>query len=223
MTPILVDRADIVRDDEMSSWRYKIARYRLDNFSTDWVTYLWGGEAVGWFPPLPEHLQHQRVDIKDFVKARTVQVKVREVIQFMEHVPLPLLALLDWGFSLDNPIRSAEGDVLKARLVAELRSLERSRRKFHTEELITHMQGVGKMALNMIVVEDREARLGNPLLPPGYAVYRGYLCKWTARGCFLAGGGREEIVQFMKNMKNMKGAWWKDAREVRFNRGTAVQ
>jgi hypothetical protein len=220
INPVLVDRVDIMKDDEIAYWRYKVARHRLDTFLTDWVTHLWGGEAVGWFPPLPPHLQHDRVDAKDIVKARTVRVKAREAVQFMEEVPLLVTGLLDWGFSLDNPNNTAEGDVLKDRIIAELQSLEKSGQKFYTEEMIAHMQKVGKDAVRTVVVKDKQARLGNPDMPPGYTAYQEFLCEWTARGCFLAGCGRNEIAQFMKDIKNKKGAWWKDVREVWFNRGT---
>jgi hypothetical protein len=157
------------------------------------------------------------------VKARLVRVKALEAVQFMEKVPLLVAGLLDWGFSLDNPENTPEGDVLKTCLIAELQSLEKSKHKFDTEELVAHMQKVGSEALSTIVVKDKHARLGNPVLPPGYVAYRDFLCEWTARGCFLAGDGRAEIVQFMKDMKNRKGAWWKDVREVWFSRGAAVQ
>jgi hypothetical protein len=81
INPVLVDRLDIMKDDEIGYWRYKIAQHRLNPFLTDWVTHLWRGEAVAWFPPLPSHLQHDRVDAKDIVKARTVRVKAREAVQ----------------------------------------------------------------------------------------------------------------------------------------------
>jgi hypothetical protein len=90
-------------------------------------------------------------------------VEIREVVQFMKDVSLLLIELLDWEFSLDNPMRSVEGGVLKGCLIAELRRLERSRRRFYTEELITHMEEVGKAALKIVVIEDKKARLENPL------------------------------------------------------------
>jgi hypothetical protein len=43
------------------------------------------------------------------------------------------------------------------------------------------------------------------------------------RGGFLAGGTKQEIVQFMKDMQTKKGPWWKGVQEVWFNKGAAVQ
>jgi hypothetical protein len=64
--------------------------------------------------------------------------------------------------------------------------------------------------------------MGNPVLPPGSEAYLEFLCEWAARGCFLVGQPRQEIVQFMKDMKPRKGVWPKDVLEVWFNRGAAV-
>lgn len=221
--PVLVDRADIMRSDELPYWRYKIARYRLDTFLTDWLTHLFSAEMEGWCAPLPERLQEVRADPKEVVKARTVYVRAREAEQLMQEVPIYVASLLDWGFSLDNPTKSKEAEVLRKYLVGELKRSEGSKRKFHTEELIEHMQEAGKKAFKAFVVEDKVARLGNPIFPPGYVAYREFLCEWTARGCFLTGGARREIVQSMKDMQTKKGAWWKDVREVWFNKGAAVQ
>jgi hypothetical protein len=172
---------------------------------------------------LPAHLEGARADPKGVVRARVVCVRAREAIEFMENVPILVAGLLDWGFTLDNPANTKEHDLLKAHLVAELQCLEASRRRFHTEELIEHMQNIGKTAFEVVVVDDKEARLGNSVLPPGLKANREFLCEWTARGCFLTGTSRRDIVQFMKDMKTKKGAWWKDVREVYFNRGAAVQ
>jgi hypothetical protein len=60
--------------------------------------------------------------------------------------------------------------------------LDVSKRKFHTEELIKHLQGVGKKRVKTCVVEEKAARLNIPVLPPGYVAYREFLCEWTARG-----------------------------------------
>jgi hypothetical protein len=56
----------------------------------------------------------------------------------------------------------------------------------------------------------------------GYVSYREFLCEWTARGCWLAGGAGTEIVEFMRDVKGKKGAWWRDVRECWFQRGAAV-
>lgn len=221
--PVLADRADIIAPDELPYWRYKIAKYRLETFTTDWLTHLYIAEMMGWCTELPQHMQDDRADPKDVVRARVLCVRAREAIDFMESVPVVVARLLDWGFSLDIPVNTKEGEVLRACLVAELQRLEWSKQKFHTEELIEHMQRIGETALKAVVVGDKEARLGNPVLPPGFDAYRVFLCEWTARGCFLTGQPRQEIVLFMKDMWTKKGAWWKDVREVWFNRGAAVQ
>jgi hypothetical protein len=177
----------------------------------------------GWCAPLPEHLQGERADPKDVVKARTLYVRARQAEAFMRDVPIYVAGLLDWGFSLDNPDKSAEAAVLKQTLIAELHRLERSRRMWHTEELNEHMQDVGKKAFEAVVVKNREERLGNPVVPSGYVNYREFLCEWTARGCWLGGEARNEIREFMRDMKEKQGAWWRDVRECWFNRGAAVQ
>lgn len=133
INPVLVDRADIIRDDERDYWRYKIAKYRLKTFITDWLTHLYMTEMEGWCAELPEHLQGERADPKEIVKARVLYVRSHEAIRFMEEVPLLVSDLLNWGFSLDNPGRTAEADALRSCLIDELRRLAQSKQRFHTE------------------------------------------------------------------------------------------
>jgi hypothetical protein len=98
--------------------------------------------------------------------------------------------------------------------VAALQQLKKSGRMFHTEELMEHIQNVGEAALRTVVVDDNEARLGNPVIPPGFKAYRELLCERTARGYFMTRHTRQERIQFMKDMKTRKDVWWKDVREV---------
>jgi hypothetical protein len=161
INPVLVDCADVIAPDELPYWRYKIARWRLETFTTDWLMHLYVAEMEGWCGPLPAHLEGARADPKDVVRARVVCVRAREAIEFMENVPILVARLLGWGFSLDNPASTKEGDLLKADLVAESQCLEASRQKFHTEELIEYMQNIGKTAFEVVAVDDKEARLKN--------------------------------------------------------------
>jgi hypothetical protein len=140
---VLVDRADIIAADELPYWRYKIARYRLETFTTDWLTHLYVAEMIGWCAELPLHLQGSRADPKEVVKARVVYVRPREAVEFMENVPILVAGLLSWGFSMDNPVNKEEGDLLKACMIADLQQLGSSKRMFHTEELIEHIKQVG--------------------------------------------------------------------------------
>ncbi|KAH9875199.1 hypothetical protein J1614_004689 [Plenodomus biglobosus] len=222
ITRVLVDRADIIAADEEAYWRYKIARHRLTELVTSWPVVLWAAEGDGWCTALPARLAGDMADPNEVVKARVVGIRVRDAVMVMDALPVFIAGLLDWGFSLDNPVYTAEGDALKARLVAELGILAKSRRMFHTDELIAHLREVGRGALSAVVVQDVRERLGNPVLPPGFDEYRDFLCEWTARGCFMSPTGRKEVLMFMERMRREKAGWWKDVRECWFDRGAPV-
>jgi hypothetical protein len=217
--PVLADRATIIADDEFAYWKYKIAKYRLNEVNANWPTLLFNAEVDGWCAPLPQHLDHDRADVAEIVKARVVTVRVNDAIAFVDAVPIFIAKLLHWGYSLDSPVSTAEGEALRACLVKELQRLAKKKRKVHTDELKKHLLEVGKKAVNPVVVADKGERLGNPIYPPGYEAYRDFLCEWTAKGCFLSASGRRDVVQFMERMKKEKTkGWWKDVREVWFNR-----
>ncbi|KAI8934658.1 hypothetical protein NX059_008349 [Plenodomus lindquistii] len=222
IVPVLIDRADIIAPDEENFWRYKIARHRLTDLITSWPVVLWAAERDAWCAPLPRALEGEKADPNEVVRARVVCVRLEHAVQNMNALPVFIAGLLDWGYSLDNPVNTAEGDALKAGLVEELRRLEREGRKFHTDELVRHMLGVGKDAVRSVVVKDVEERLGNPVLPPGFEEYRDFLCEWTARGCFMGPTGRKEVLVFMERMRREKVGWWRDVRECWFDRGAPV-
>jgi len=171
---------------------------------------------------LPPHLDRPDADVEDIKKARTVVVHMPDAAQVMEAIPIFVAGLLDWGFSLDNPVRTAEGEALKKCLVDELSRLARSKRRFNTKELEEHMKKVGEGAFRPVVVGSKEERLGNPIFPPGYLAYREWLCTWTARACFYSPIGRSEIMRFMQKIAMRKDVWWKDERDVWFGRGMPV-
>ncbi|KAF2130743.1 hypothetical protein P153DRAFT_312662 [Dothidotthia symphoricarpi CBS 119687] len=224
INPVLKDRADIIQPDELQYWRYKIANHRLIHEITDWLWRMEQAELDGWCPALPPHLSDERANPADIKEVRKVHVHMPDAVQVMEAVPIYVASLLNWGYSLDNPTNTKEADVLKACLVAELQRLASSKRKFNSTELVEHMKTVGERAFVPHVVSASDQRLGNPILPPGYVAYREFLCKWTALGCFLSPSGRTEVVGFMREMeKNKSHVWWKDVREVFFNRGAPVQ
>jgi hypothetical protein len=217
--PVLADRATIIADDEFPYWRHKIAKYRLNEVNANWPTLLFNAEVDGWCAPLPRHLDHVRADVSEIVKARVVHVRVNEAVQFMDAVPILIARLLHWGYSLDSPVETAVGEALKACLIKELQMLAKEKRKkVHTDELKEHLLEVGKKAVKPVVVADKGDRLGNPIYPSGYEAYRDFLCEWTAKGCFLSPSGRRDVVQFMERMKETTKGWWKDVREVWFNR-----
>lgn len=110
--PVLMDHADCMRPEELPYWRYKIARYRLHTFLTDWLTHLFIAENEGWCASLLEHFNDPRADPKHVIKGRTLCVRAREAEEFMIQVPIYVAGLLDWGFKSDNPTKSAEADVL---------------------------------------------------------------------------------------------------------------
>jgi hypothetical protein len=156
--------------------------------------------------------------VSDIVEARTVHLRLEEAVQFMEAVPIFIAGLLDWGYSLDKPVGTAEGDALKKCLIGELRRLAKEKRKVHTDELEEHLLEVGKNAIKPVMVTEKGERLRNPIYPPGYEAYRDFLCEWTEKGCFLSLSGRRDVMQFMERMKEKTNGWWKDIREVYFNR-----
>jgi hypothetical protein len=219
---VSVDRADIIRPDEMRYWRYRIARQRLVLEVTDWLFRLEACEQDQWCAPLPPHLDREDANVEDVKKARTVCVHMPDAVKVMEAIPIFVASLVDWGFSLDNPVNSPEGAALKKCLVDELSRLAKSKRKFNLGALEEHLKKVGDNAFRAVIVDDEEERLGNPVLPPGYKTYREWLCTWTARACFYSPLGRSEILKFMQNIATRKDVWWKDERDVWFDRGAPV-
>jgi hypothetical protein len=80
---------------------------------------------------------------------------------------------------------------------------------FKLKDLIEHLEKITKHAFDRHVVWDARYRLGNPGFPPGYQMYRLYLCEWTARGCFLHPNIVIEHKKFVARMGREKGVWWK--------------
>ncbi|KAF2829882.1 hypothetical protein CC86DRAFT_177091 [Ophiobolus disseminans] len=217
ISPVLTDRADIIRPDELPYWRYKIARHRLVLEVSDWIFRLAACELDRWCAPLPPHLERDDADVEDVKRARTVVVHMPDAARMTDAIPIFVAGVLDWGFSLDNPVNSAEGDVLKQCLLEELGRLARSGKRFNTKDLEEHMMKVGEAAVRPVVVEKKGERLGNPVFPPGFVAYREWLCTWTARACFYSPTGRGEILKFMQKMGARK-----DERDVWFGRGAPV-
>ncbi len=140
-----------------------------------------------------------------------------DAVRFMD-VPRKVWAMLPYGFSLDNPVGSPEALALEEVLRKELKRLSIERRLFNTKEILDHMTAVGQSALELVVVQDVSARLGNPVTPPGYEAYRDFLCEWTARGVLVCPMGRMPILSFLENMEKDKSkAWWKEERDVFFD------
>ncbi|KAF2847776.1 hypothetical protein T440DRAFT_188314 [Plenodomus tracheiphilus IPT5] len=191
----------------------------MQELVTSWPVMLWAAEGDGWCSALPARLEGEKADPNEVVWARVVSIHLQDAIMVMEALPVFIAVLLDWGYSLDNPVQTAEGDVLKARLVAELEDLARSGRKVHTDELVAHLREVGRQAVRPVGVGDVRERLGSPVLPSEFEVYRDFLCEWTARGCFMGPTGRKEVLLFMERMrKEEKAGWWKEVRECWFDR-----
>lgn len=189
---------------------------------TSWPVMLWAAEGDGWCAALPVRLAGDHADPNEVVLARVVRVRAKEAVGLIEALPVFVARLLDWGYSLDNPVQMAEGVVLKTRLVAELWELERKGRKFHSVGLVGYLREVGRGAVSPVVVGDEGERLRNPVLPPGYEEYRDFLCEWAARACFMSPTGRREVLEFMDRMGREKAGWWRDVRECWFGRGAPV-
>jgi hypothetical protein len=195
---------------------------RLEQMQVDWIAILGAAAMDQWVPELSEEVA-VRANAQEIKAFQQVYVHLPDAIDLMEKIPIYVAKLLLWGFSLDNPVYMVEGDVLKERLISELRRLASTRQRWKTDDLIVHMKDVGRRAFERVVVSaDKEKRLGNPVFPPGYEHYRDFLCEWTARCCFLSPLGRREILQFLRDMERNKGrAWWRDVREVYFTSGDA--
>lgn len=140
-------------------------------------------------------------------------VRLNDARAFMKDVAIWVASLQPYGFSEDNPTLTEEAKALHKHLDTELVRLSQTQQRFNTTDFIEHMKAVGAQAFTPVVVEDKEARLKNPILPVGYEKYREFLCEWIARGCFLSQGAKLEIMQFVQKMRNDKGAWWKDYRD----------
>jgi hypothetical protein len=214
---VITNRADIIAD-KSQYWQCKIAKYRLNELNANWPTLLINTEVDGWCAPLHTHLNHVRADVSDMVKAGTMHVRVEEAVQFMDAVPIFIAGLLNWGYSLDNPVGTAEGDALKAGLINELQRLAASRRKMHTDEPNEHLLEVGKNAIKPVVVMKKEEMLENPIYPPGYEAYRGLFCEWTASVLFESESkkGHDAAYEAEKEGPNERVAG--GCQEVYFNR-----
>jgi hypothetical protein len=191
---------------------------RFEKESSDyWLVRLQTLPHSGWFREIPPDWD---TDWDTDRQVREIRVFVRhnDAVSFLEQVPRKVWAMLPYGFSRDNPVASAEAQVLEEVLKGELRQLSVSRRLFNTNEMLEHMLAVGKAALVPVVVQNASARLGNPVFLPGYEAYRDFLCEWAARGVFMCPIGRMEILGFMQQMeRNRDKAWWKDERDVIFD------
>jgi hypothetical protein len=44
--PVIIDRADIIADDEFMYWRYLISKYRLNELNANWPTLLFNAECA---------------------------------------------------------------------------------------------------------------------------------------------------------------------------------
>jgi hypothetical protein len=77
---VLKVRADVIKPDELSYWRYKIARHRLVLEVTDWIFLLAACEHDGWCAPLPPRLEVEEADVEDVKAARTVCVHVPDAV-----------------------------------------------------------------------------------------------------------------------------------------------
>ncbi|KAG9185751.1 hypothetical protein G6011_07082 [Alternaria panax] len=215
ITALLTDRTTMTRPDELRWWRWKISMRRLEKEALEfWLVRLQTLPHGGWFREIPQDWDTDRQ-----VKEIRVHVRYDDAVRFMD-VPKRVWAMLPYGFSLDNPVGSAEALVLEECLRSELKRLAVERKLFNTKEILDHMANVGRNALKLVVVEDVGARLGNPVTPPGYEAYRDFLCEWSARGVFMCPMGRMSILEFLKNMekdKNKGKAWWKDVVDVFFD------
>jgi hypothetical protein len=203
-----------MRADELPWWRWKIAMRRTEKEGTDqWLVRLQTLPHSGWFHEIPESWDGDR-------QVRDVRLYVRydDAVQFMD-VPRKIWSMLPYGFSLDNPVGSAEAMALEECLWRELKRLSLDKTLvFNTKEMCDHMAEVGKKAVEPVVVEDVGARLGNPVFPPGFEAYRDFLCEWTARGVFECPIGRMPILNFLKEMEEKKNrAWWKEERDIFFD------
>lgn len=219
INPVLTDRASIIAPDELPWWRHRIACQRLKQEAVDWLAKLGAAATDGWVPEIDDETAKEG-DAEKIKNIQRVYVHLPDAIDLMERIPIYVAKLLPWGFSLDNPVYMKEGEVLKQHLVQELRRLAATKQRFTTDALIEHIQAVGEQAWTPVVVRDASQRLGNPIVPPGYAQYKKFLCEWTARCCFYSPVARMEILAFMKDMERYKDtAWWKDVREVWFTSG----
>jgi hypothetical protein len=58
-----------------------------------------------------------------------VYVHLPDAIELMDRIPIYVAKLLHWGFSLDNPVNTREGELLRECLIRELRRQAGTRRR----------------------------------------------------------------------------------------------
>ncbi|PSN69103.1 hypothetical protein BS50DRAFT_619787 [Corynespora cassiicola Philippines] len=210
---VLRDRADIIAPDELPWWKWKICMRRLEKEAKDyWLFRLAACAEDRWSAAMPDDMDHNQIQV-----AMRVRIHYDDAVELMETIPIFVQKLLPFGFVEDNPAYTEDGISLKGALQRELLRLQESQKEFNTQELIRHMSKMAKRAMFPAVLQDREARLGNPILPPGYSDYSKFLAEWTARVCFLSPRGRSDLLGFLQKMRDEDWAWWKDERDVFFN------
>lgn len=137
-----------------------------------------------------------------------MRIRAQETFKFLEDVIIYTQSLLPCGYTLDNPIYFPETGILHQCIRNELARLEAARPNFLLEELMMHLQAVGEKAFKPAVLGSAQERLGNPMFPAGYVMYREWFCAWAARACFMAPISRTEICKIAQNMRTKKGVWW---------------
>lgn len=202
--PITHNRLDTLHPTELPYWRWRtMHNYMTDKMAgRDFNTLLALSVAVRYIPDFPR-------DQNNGAEIAVTRVRYRDAVDFMQRFVIPVARLLPWGYSTDNPVMFLESRWLVEHLKRELRRLEGVRRKFKLQGLIGYLNMVAAEAFKPVVVREERFNLGNPIFPPGYEMYRTYLCEWTARGCFLAPRVVKEHKEFVARMVREQGVWWK--------------
>ncbi|KAF2689545.1 hypothetical protein K458DRAFT_462602 [Lentithecium fluviatile CBS 122367] len=128
ISEVSVDRANIIRVDELPWWRWRIAMRRLEQLQIDWLMVVSIAAVDRWVDELPGEVisRGNAQEMRDLDQGR---IPLRDAIELIDNIPIYVAKLLPWGFSLDNPVNTKEGDVLKQHLIGELRRLANSGRR----------------------------------------------------------------------------------------------
>lgn len=180
----------------------------------EWKTYLEkaSGDGDAFIPPFqkpdPKDVPINQLDLTPLEDLAVTWVRFDQAISFMQNVVLYIASIKPWGYAFDNPHTTKEAELLVKCLQKELHRLSKTKQRFNTKDLIAHMQEVGAKAFTPVVVEEKDARLDNPIYPAGYEDYMNYVCEWTAGGCFWSKQTAVDVTYCVGLIMKNKGAWW---------------
>ncbi|KAF2655783.1 hypothetical protein K491DRAFT_778468 [Lophiostoma macrostomum CBS 122681] len=231
--PVKYDRLSVVKPDEFNYWRwYTMKEYMEKKMSNrDFNTYL----SMAMYS---EYIPHFDVSQNNGIDIAKTQVRAKDAIQFIEKFAIPVYKLMPYGYSTDNPVTFPESDWLLKAIKHELQSLESGKQAWTLPSLTRHFELVTgfekevefvpdpafpnrkqmkrvrneqqwRNSIGKCVIDDKQFNLGNPIVPPGYDVYRKYLCGWTAKGCFLAPDMMVKHYEFVARLGRENRVWWK--------------